>query len=333
MSRQREFLADASAVQFTRNPDGLAGALKRIGAAAVGLAADRRPTPLKRATCFSPRRVGRAHAAHGHASAAGRAHPPARPAVGRQFPPRAGDAGRLSRKLREQARPASSAASAARRRARGRREARRRPSGRSHRTAPPICRGAGRLAAAARCGNRRREPYGARAVLLGLLTDRKPAVREQQLAKLRELAPADLVELTLKLLPWLDALDVRARLPLVDLVVAGAAGDVAVAVRAVPARASRSSSRPTIGWGCSSGRCTASCCGTCGRSSRRPRRRGRRTTACRSWARSARCCCRRWPMRTIAAATRPAAFAKGAEKLPKVPAAAAAAGSSAGWRR
>ena len=35
-SRQREFLADASAVQFTRNPEGIAGALKRIGAAVFG---------------------------------------------------------------------------------------------------------------------------------------------------------------------------------------------------------------------------------------------------------------------------------------------------------
>ncbi len=31
VSRQREYLADASAVQFTRNPDGISGALKRIG--------------------------------------------------------------------------------------------------------------------------------------------------------------------------------------------------------------------------------------------------------------------------------------------------------------
>ncbi len=31
VSRQREFLADASAVQFTRNPDGIGGALKKIG--------------------------------------------------------------------------------------------------------------------------------------------------------------------------------------------------------------------------------------------------------------------------------------------------------------
>ncbi len=32
VSRQREYLADASAVQFTRHPDGVAGALKKIGA-------------------------------------------------------------------------------------------------------------------------------------------------------------------------------------------------------------------------------------------------------------------------------------------------------------
>ena len=36
VSRQREFLADASAVQYTRNPDGIADALKRIGANASG---------------------------------------------------------------------------------------------------------------------------------------------------------------------------------------------------------------------------------------------------------------------------------------------------------
>ena len=36
VSRQREYLADASAVQFTRNPDGIAGALKRIGGLQFG---------------------------------------------------------------------------------------------------------------------------------------------------------------------------------------------------------------------------------------------------------------------------------------------------------
>jgi Zn-dependent protease with chaperone function len=36
VSRQREFLADAASVQFTRNPDGLAGALKKIGGLSSG---------------------------------------------------------------------------------------------------------------------------------------------------------------------------------------------------------------------------------------------------------------------------------------------------------
>jgi Zn-dependent protease with chaperone function len=36
VSRQREFLADASAVQFTRNKDGIAGALKKIGGSSRG---------------------------------------------------------------------------------------------------------------------------------------------------------------------------------------------------------------------------------------------------------------------------------------------------------
>ncbi|MCU0771030.1 MAG: M48 family metallopeptidase [Verrucomicrobia bacterium] len=38
VSRQREFLADAAAVQFTRNPDGIAGALKKMGSLAQGSA-------------------------------------------------------------------------------------------------------------------------------------------------------------------------------------------------------------------------------------------------------------------------------------------------------
>ena len=36
VSRQREYLADASAVQFTRNPDGIVGALRKIGGSALG---------------------------------------------------------------------------------------------------------------------------------------------------------------------------------------------------------------------------------------------------------------------------------------------------------
>ncbi|MFM7272522.1 MAG: M48 family metalloprotease, partial [Gammaproteobacteria bacterium] len=46
VSREREYLADASAVQFTRNPEGLAGALRQIG----GLAAHGRVLDLQAET-------------------------------------------------------------------------------------------------------------------------------------------------------------------------------------------------------------------------------------------------------------------------------------------
>ena len=42
VSRQREFLADASSVQFTRNPDGIAGALYQIDASSRGTLIDNR---------------------------------------------------------------------------------------------------------------------------------------------------------------------------------------------------------------------------------------------------------------------------------------------------
>ncbi|WP_025111510.1 M48 family metallopeptidase [Pseudomonas sp. H1h] len=41
VSRQREYLADASAVQFTRNPQGIAGALKKIGSQGSTLSSPR----------------------------------------------------------------------------------------------------------------------------------------------------------------------------------------------------------------------------------------------------------------------------------------------------
>ena len=52
VSRQREFLADASSVQFTRNPGGLSGALQKIGAVHE-VRASKPHTPRKPATCFS----------------------------------------------------------------------------------------------------------------------------------------------------------------------------------------------------------------------------------------------------------------------------------------
>ena len=53
ISRHREELADASAVQFTRDPTGLRGALVKIGALSARLAASAMPKSKKSRTCCS----------------------------------------------------------------------------------------------------------------------------------------------------------------------------------------------------------------------------------------------------------------------------------------
>jgi hypothetical protein len=216
VSRQREFLADASAVQFTRHPEGLAGALKRIG----GLAAGSR---LKTPNAAEASHMYFATGVWEGLTRLTATHPPLAERIRRldpqwngQFPPAPaepaafteaveGAAGLFGADMRD-ARivPVTVVKQAA--------EQVGDPTDRHRQYAaamvdalPPLVKQSAR------------EPYGARAVLLGLLTDRKPAVRDLQLAALRKLAPPDLVELTLKLLPLLDGLDVRARLPLVDL--------------------------------------------------------------------------------------------------------------------
>ena len=52
VSRQCEYLADASAVQYTRNPNGIAGALKKIGGFHAKIEAH---MPPRRATFSSAR--------------------------------------------------------------------------------------------------------------------------------------------------------------------------------------------------------------------------------------------------------------------------------------
>ena len=54
ISKQKEYLADASAVQFTRNPEGIGDALKIIGGYAPARSL-KPPVPRKCRTCFSVR--------------------------------------------------------------------------------------------------------------------------------------------------------------------------------------------------------------------------------------------------------------------------------------
>ena len=76
VSRQREFLADASSVQFTRNPGGITGALKKIGG--LGETGSRIEPRARRGTVahvFRQRRQRTVHRPARNASAARGTHP------------------------------------------------------------------------------------------------------------------------------------------------------------------------------------------------------------------------------------------------------------------
>ena len=61
VSRQREYLADASAVQFTRNPEGIGNALRRIGGKSSRVA---NPQASEFAHAFLDRKSTRLNSSH-----------------------------------------------------------------------------------------------------------------------------------------------------------------------------------------------------------------------------------------------------------------------------
>ena len=64
-----------------------------------------------------------------------------------------------------------------------------------------------------------REPYGARAVIYSLVLDKGKEVRAQQLRQLQDHADPDVYALTLTLLPEMDELDIKCRLPVIDIAI------------------------------------------------------------------------------------------------------------------
>jgi Zn-dependent protease with chaperone function len=219
VSRQREFLADASAVQFTRNPTGLAGALKRIGAAVVG-------SRLKAANASEASHMYFAEGVWEGITGLTATHPPLKERIRRLDPQWDGTfavepltpaqfskgtklaAGLVGAEATTEAEPETVPLRVVAHAADQVGD----PTEQHRRYAAMLVQS---LPEAVQQSVR--EPYGARAVLFGLLLDRDPEIRENQLSTLRELATSDVFELTQKLMPELDALDVRARLPLVDL--------------------------------------------------------------------------------------------------------------------
>ena len=214
LSRQREYLADASAVQFTRNPGGIAGALKRIGAAVTGsrvqhsnasemshmyfstgvwegftgLMATHPPLP-KRILALEPNWNGQF---------------PAMPTTPIALTEVAGAAGFAGASASVDEVPVEVVEQAADH-VGNPTEIHRQYAFQLVRALPP------EIVEAVH------EPYGARAVIFALLLDETEEVRRAQMQALQETIKPDVVELTAKLAPTARQLDARVRLPLVDM--------------------------------------------------------------------------------------------------------------------
>lgn len=217
VSRQREFLADASAVQFTRNPEGIAGALKRIGAAVFG------------SKLINPRAAEASHMyfAEGITSLFA-THPPLDERIRRidpqwngEYPPAlpadavvgvetegaegfVAPAARGKADVYDMPVPLRTVQHAARQVAN--------PT-QVHRTYVEQL-----LAAIPQpLIDAAHEPYGARALIFALLLDDNADVRAAQLGALQKATDEHVFELTLQLAKPVNQLDVRALLPLIDM--------------------------------------------------------------------------------------------------------------------
>jgi Zn-dependent protease with chaperone function len=202
VSRQREYLADAAAVQFTRNPEGLASALRKVGAQGSRL-----ETP-------AAEEVSHFFFANGLRSGVTArlwgTHPPLEERIQRLDP-------RGSREVRES--PALPPASPADPRLAGLAGPAAGPAPRV-REDPPAApeEAAARLAAlpeALRAAVH--DPFSAVALTYALMLDREPGARDPQRDLLRAAVSEPIVREVTRLQPAVDALPGAGRLALVDL--------------------------------------------------------------------------------------------------------------------
>ena len=223
VSRQREYLADASAVQFTRNPQGLAGALKKIGGLASGSLIEHNKAEEISHMFFS-------NGLKASWLGAFSTHPPLVERITRLDP--AFD-GIFPKDITKQV-----AASGAERTGKKAEE----PAGKISKGAAAITlailaadpenvtrdigapvrehmESARRLldSLPQQVREAARDPFGARAVIYGLLLDEDSDVRGRQLVHLKSSADRPVFEATEKIFPFMLSLDEEARLPLMDL--------------------------------------------------------------------------------------------------------------------
>ncbi|MBX3646347.1 MAG: M48 family metallopeptidase [Rhodocyclaceae bacterium] len=224
VSRQREYLADASAVQFTRSPDGIAGALKRIGGLTSGSIVQNPQAPEVSHAFF-------AQGVSGFTQLLAATHPPLADRILRIDPQWNGKFDSSAQVDSDRAdAPSSDSASL---------------------TGKNTFRKVATIAAATviadamsvidRIGKpgqndvkharslleelpaiireEAREPHGARAIIYSLVLDNGQEVRDRQLRHLQDHADLTVFALTLDLLPLMDGLDIKYRLPLIDIAI------------------------------------------------------------------------------------------------------------------
>ena len=211
VSRQREYLADASAVQFTRNPKGIAGALKRIGGAP-------RASRIKHPRASELSHMYFTQGVWEGFTSLMATHPPLAKRilaldpewdgeygepVGMAYPNAVAEAAAFAGGMTNEDMIVAVDRAV---------EQVGEPDDRHREYASALIDTIPQAIVESV-----REPYGSRAVLYGLLLDKDRSVRQKQYDQLRESAEGDVVRLMLKLLPELDQIEPRLRLPLIDM--------------------------------------------------------------------------------------------------------------------
>lgn len=214
VSRQREFLADAAAVQFTRNPDGIAGALKRIGGFKQGSHIENPNAPEASHMFF-----GQAFTSGLNAMFA--THPPLPERIRRVDPSWKGEYPKAEAAIRPDKTHPRTDRTAGFDGNSGAEEEHALPAAIDQIGQPTeahleyasalIHKLPGPLLDAAH------EPYRARAVVYGLLVDTDAEARRIQIEQLAQQADHGVFEETRRLLPLTERLERTARLPLVDM--------------------------------------------------------------------------------------------------------------------
>lgn len=213
LSRQREFLADASAVQFTRNPDGIAGALKKIGGLSAGSIIDNPAAPEMSHAFFC-------NGIKSFMSSLFATHPPLEQRIrrldrhwdGKFIEPGAQAGIAATVKADQGVSPAAIATGVMAAQVMQSIEHIGQPSDvhlgyavRLLQEIPPALKQAAR------------EPYKARAVIYSLVVNNESHIRDSQLLHLKTHGDDGVYQETITLLPQVKKLDRRLRLPLIDI--------------------------------------------------------------------------------------------------------------------